>query len=140
MYFSTNVLCNSFKDRVLTGEACAVVPISECKSRDFFNTSQIFREENSEETLGLPKNIDTSALIINNKWRRKNFHKKFTKTDLPMDSFSKYLILYPCGKILSYHFMIKMLKNMFLVDYGASKTHFKHYTPVFYCFTRPIVI
>ncbi len=28
-----------------------------------------------------------------------------------MDSFSKYLILYPCGKILSYHFMIKMLKR-----------------------------
>ena len=45
---------------------------------------------------------------------QKKIHKKFTKTDLPMDSFSKYLILYPCGKILSYHFMIKMLKNMFL--------------------------
>ena len=79
LYFSTNVLCNSFKDRVLTGEACAVVPISECKSRDFFNTSQIFREENSEETLGLPKNIDTSALIINNKWRRKKFTKNLPK-------------------------------------------------------------
>ena len=47
LYFSTNVLCNSFKDHVPRGEECASVPFSECKSTHFCNNGQMFAQKSS---------------------------------------------------------------------------------------------
>ncbi|EJW99938.1 hypothetical protein EVA_11957 [gut metagenome] len=47
LYFSTKSLWNFFQRsnlcRLAVSEACASVPISECKIRDFFRNHQIFR-------------------------------------------------------------------------------------------------
>ena len=58
LYFSTNVLCNSFKDHVPRGEACASVPFSECKSTHFCNNGQMFAQKSSGKFVDkLPLNL-----------------------------------------------------------------------------------
>ena len=47
LYFSTNVLCNFFKDHVPRGEERASVPFSECKSTHFCNNGQMFAQKSS---------------------------------------------------------------------------------------------